>query len=145
MTASQRSENNLPSASSSDSATPEITSDQPSLSGALLPEAMWQGHGGWEIALTPALFGFAGWRLDVLLNTTPLLVILLATLGLFGAVANQYYRYTARMELAAQERRAALDAQSAELDAAAARATAESNARAAAVEAEVAALLEDRS
>ena len=106
---------------------------------------MWQGHGGWEIALTPALFGFAGWRLDVLLNTTPLLVILLATLGLFGAVANQYYRYTARMELAAQERRAALDAQSAELDAAAARATAESNARAAAVEAEVAALLEDRS
>ena len=145
MNATQRSENNLPSASSRDSVTPESSGEQAALSKALLPDAMWRGHGGWEIALTPALFGFAGWRLDVLLGTTPLLVIALAALGLFGAVANQYYRYQAQMELASEERRAALDARSAELDAAAARATAESNAKAAAAEAEMAALLEDRS
>ena len=67
-------------------------------------DAMWRGHGGWEMALTPALFGFFGWVIDGWLGTTPFLMILAAILGLGGSVANQYYRYVDRMNLVSHER-----------------------------------------
>ena len=70
-------------------------------------DAMWSGHGGWEMAFTPFLLGGVGWILDTEFGTMPLFVIIGATLGLFGSVANQYYRYTSRMEVATAKRMAA--------------------------------------
>lgn len=67
-------------------------------------DAMWRGHGGWEMALTPVLFGFVGWLADGRVGTTPLLTILAALIGLGGSVANQYYRYTERMQELEAER-----------------------------------------
>lgn len=73
-------------------------------------DALWRGHGGWEIALTPVLFGGFGWLLDGWLNTRPVFVVVLAIVGLAGSVANQYYQYRYRMEVASVERREALEA-----------------------------------
>ena len=70
-------------------------------------DAMWRGNGGWEIAATPALVGFLGFLLDGSLDTRPIFTILGACIGLFGAVANQYYRYVDRMNEASDERVAA--------------------------------------
>ena len=67
-------------------------------------DAMWKGHGGFEIALTPVIFGVAGWTLDDYLGLAPILTIVLASIGLFGSVANQYYRYKHSMEIATAER-----------------------------------------
>jgi hypothetical protein len=75
-----------------------------------LRDAMWRGHGGWEMALTPALFGFLGWLIDGWLGTSPFLMILAAILGLAGSVANQYRRYVDRMNVVSQERLAAREA-----------------------------------
>lgn len=75
-----------------------------------LRDAMWRGHGGWEMALTPALFGFLGWVIDGWLGTSPFVMIVAAVIGLGGSVANQYYQYTDRMNLAATERTAAREA-----------------------------------
>lgn len=66
---------------------------------------MWRGHGGWEMALTPALFGFGGWLVDGWLGTTPIVTILAALIGLGGSVTNQYYRYNDRMAELETERR----------------------------------------
>ena len=72
-----------------------------------LSDAMWRGNGGWEITVTPVLIGVLGLVLDGYVGTRPLFTILGALIGLFGAVANQYYRYTNRMNVAAEERSAA--------------------------------------
>ena len=72
--------------------------------GQAMRDAMWKGHGGFEIALTPAIFGIAGWTLDQNLGFTPFLTIILASVGLFGSIANQYYRYKHSMEIATAER-----------------------------------------
>jgi hypothetical protein len=45
----------------------------------------------------PVLLGFAGSLLDGVLGTRPLLLILLATLGVVGAFASAFYRYEARI------------------------------------------------
>ena len=68
-------------------------------------DAMWRGHGGWEMALTPVLFGWLGWLVDGWLETRPVFMIIGVIAGLGGSVANQYYQYRYRMELATQERR----------------------------------------
>lgn len=73
-------------------------------------DAMWRGHGGWEMAMTPALFGFLGWLVDGWLGTTPFIMIIAAVVGFGGSVANQYYRYTDRMAALETERQNALDA-----------------------------------
>ena len=68
-------------------------------------DAMWRGHGGWEMAVTPLLFGWIGWVLDGWLDTRPVITVLAVAVGLGGSVANQYYQYKYRMEVAAEERR----------------------------------------
>ena len=75
--------------------------------GQAMRDAMWKGHGGYELALVPSFFGLAGWVIDDFIGTKPFLTIILATVGLGGAVANQYYRYMASMEVATAERLAA--------------------------------------
>jgi len=66
---------------------------------------MWRGHGGWEMALTPVLFGWLGWLIDGWLDTRPAFMIGGVFIGLAGSVANQYYQYKYRMEIATEERR----------------------------------------
>jgi len=73
-------------------------------------DAMWRGHGGWEIAFTPAILGLFGFAFDQWIGTIPVFTIVGVLLGLFGSVANQYYRYTASMERATAERLALQDA-----------------------------------
>lgn len=75
-----------------------------------MQDAMWRGHGGWEIALTPAILGFLGWLVDGWLGTTPFLTILGAVAGFFGSVVNQYTRYTNRMATLENERKRAREA-----------------------------------
>jgi len=60
--------------------------------------AMWHGNGGAEIAIAPVLFGLAGFGLDGVLGIRPVLTVVFALIGLGGACANQYFRYTKRME-----------------------------------------------
>ena len=67
---------------------------------------MWRGHGGWEMSLTPIVFGFGGWVVDGWLGTRPLVMVLAVVLGFAGSVANQYYQYRYRMELESELRRA---------------------------------------
>lgn len=67
---------------------------------------MWKGHGGYEIALTPVIMGGFGWLVDQLFGTSPVFIVVFAVVGLFGAVANQYYRYKFAMEKATAERMA---------------------------------------
>ena len=67
-------------------------------------DAMWRGHGGWEIAAVPALFGLGGWFVDGWLGTTPIVTVVAVVLGLFGAVLNQYVRYTEKMSSLEAER-----------------------------------------
>ncbi len=75
-------------------------------------DAMWRGHGGWEMALTPVLFGLIGWVIDGWLGSGPFLTILAALVGLGGSVANQCYRYNDRMTALEEERLASLAATS---------------------------------
>ena len=70
-------------------------------------DAMWRGHGGFEIAMSPLILGFLGYLADGRFGTTPLFIIVGAVLGLVGSVANQYYRYQARMDALAAERASA--------------------------------------
>ena len=77
-------------------------------------DAMWRGHGGLEMAVSPLLFGFGGWFVDGWLDTRPVFTIIGAVLGLVGSVCNQYFQYTHRMKMLAEERAAALAADSTE-------------------------------
>ncbi len=70
-------------------------------------DAMWRGHGGWEMSLTPVLFGAFGWMLDGWIGIRPVLTVVFAIMGLAGSVANQYFQYTHRMRVLAEERTAA--------------------------------------
>lgn len=76
-----------------------------------MQDAMWRGHGGWEIAFTPFLLGGLGWLLDGQIGTTPIFTVLSVVAGLFGAVANQYYSYTNRMASLNEQRERAHVAQ----------------------------------
>lgn len=75
-----------------------------------MQDAMWRGHGGWEIALSPVLVGLLGWLVDGWLDTRPIFTIVGVMVGLGGSVTNQYYQYNDRMEQAAQNRIAAREA-----------------------------------
>ena len=77
-----------------------------------LSDAMWRGNGGWELAVSPVLVGGLGWLLDTSVGTLPIFTVLGAIVGLFGAVANQYYRYSGRMAVATAERAAQRESQS---------------------------------
>jgi len=61
-------------------------------------------HGSFELVVSPILLGLLGWWLDrSVLDTTPVLTIILSMLGLVGAVIKIYFGYTARMAAHAQE------------------------------------------
>lgn len=72
--------------------------------GQAMRDAMWKGHAGFELALVPVFFALVGWVIDGSLGITPVLTIVLAIVGLGGAVANQYYRYVDSMEAATAQR-----------------------------------------
>lgn len=69
--------------------------------------AMSFGNGGAEMVLSPVIFGLAGFVLDGVLDIRPILTIVGVLIGLGGAVANQYFRYTERMAKLDTEAKAA--------------------------------------
>ena len=71
-----------------------------------IADAMWRGHGGWEMALSPVIFALGGWYLDGVFGTEPVLIVVGAVVGLVGSVVNQYFQYKHRMAVATEERRA---------------------------------------
>jgi F0F1-type ATP synthase assembly protein I len=58
-----------------------------------------------ELALTPAIFAFAGWRLDVWLGTTPLFLLVLFISVMGYEIWKLFTRYDARMRAHEQELR----------------------------------------
>ena len=88
----------------------DVEAGQPNTINAGVHDAMWRGHGGWEMALTPVLFGGLGWLVDGWFDTRPIVTVLAVLVGLGGSVANQYYQYKYRMEVATEERRKATEA-----------------------------------
>ena len=50
-----------------------------------------------ELALTPAIFAFGGWRLDEWLGTTPLFLVVLFLLVMTYEIWKLFTRYDARM------------------------------------------------
>jgi hypothetical protein len=66
---------------------------------------MDRGHGGYLLAIAPALFGLVGWWLDSLLGWAPVLTILGAAYGLVGALVKVIMSYRAEMELQGDARR----------------------------------------
>ena len=73
-------------------------------------EAVWRGNGGLEIVLMPVLTGFLGYLIDGSAGTRPLFMVAFVVLGFVGSVANQYYRYVARMDQLGNDRAAAIEA-----------------------------------
>lgn len=69
--------------------------------------AMSFGNGGAEMVLSPVIFGLLGFVLDGAFGLRPILTIVGVLVGLGGAVANQYFRYTERMTQLDAERKAA--------------------------------------
>ena len=51
-----------------------------------------------ELAVTPAIFAFIGWRLDLWLGTTPLFLIVLFLFTFCYVAWREYTRYQLRMD-----------------------------------------------
>ncbi len=62
---------------------------------------MAQGVSGFELVASGVIFSLVGVWIDQRLGTTPLFILILASLGFGGSVANIYYRY--RREIAFHE------------------------------------------
>ena len=58
-----------------------------------------------ELALTPAIFAFLGWRLDLWLGTTPLFLLVLFLLVMGYEIWKLFSRYDTRMRAHEQELR----------------------------------------
>ena len=58
-----------------------------------------------ELALTPAIFAVAGWRLDLWLGTTPLFLVALFAFVMAYEIWKLFTRYDARMRVQEQELR----------------------------------------
>jgi hypothetical protein len=86
-----------------------VDAAQPDTINKGMHDAMWRGHGGWEMSLTPVLFGAIGWLIDGWIGSRPIVTVIAAVIGLAGSVANQYYQYNYRMEIAGAERRQQLE------------------------------------
>jgi len=56
--------------------------------------------GAFELVLTPLILALAGYGLNRVLGTRPVITVVFAALGLFGAVYKLYLEYTARMKQA---------------------------------------------
>ena len=58
-----------------------------------------------ELALTPAIFAFIGWRIDLWLGTTPLFLLVLFVLVMGYEIWKLFSRYDTRMRAHEQELR----------------------------------------
>lgn len=62
-----------------------------------------QGHGSFELVLSPVILALVGYLLDArVFHTTPLFTVIAAVLGVVGATVKLFYGYRLKMaELAA--------------------------------------------
>jgi len=57
-----------------------------------------QGHGSFELVLSPVILAMIGYLLDArVFHTTPVLTIIAAVVGVVGATIKLYYGYRAKM------------------------------------------------
>ena len=63
-----------------------------------LTQQMGRTTGGYELVLSPLLLALIGYGIDRLLGTVPLFTIILAVLGIVGAVTKIYFQYRTEME-----------------------------------------------
>jgi hypothetical protein len=54
---------------------------------------------GIEIVLVPVIFGAFGYLLDWVFGIVPVLTIVIGLIGVVGVAVQQYYRYSAQMEV----------------------------------------------
>ena len=66
--------------------------------GRELSNGMHRSTGSFELVMAPLLLAFLGFFLDRWLGTTPLLILVLAVVGLVGACLNLYYGYKHEMD-----------------------------------------------
>ncbi len=66
--------------------------------GRELSDGMHRSTGSFELVLSPLLLGLVGLVLDRWLGTTPLLIVILAFVGLVGASVNLYFGYKHQMD-----------------------------------------------
>jgi F0F1-type ATP synthase assembly protein I len=67
------------------------------------PAKGFMGYGdgfsdAFSLVLTPVLLGIAGYFLDGEIGTRPIFTVVLAIIGVVGAVVTAYYRYTGRID-----------------------------------------------
>jgi Putative F0F1-ATPase subunit Ca2+/Mg2+ transporter len=96
---------------------------------------------GFELALTPAVFGLIGYGIDRLLGTVPAVTIVLAVFAFVGVAVRMWFGYDAQMKVEQERYRV----RKAELDALEAVSTEAKRVAAAAEAAQVQALLESTS
>jgi F0F1-type ATP synthase assembly protein I len=65
-----------------------------------------RSHGSFELVVSPLILGLIGWWIDGKAGTGPLFVILLAVMGVLGAIVKIYYEYRANMANVAADSRA---------------------------------------
>lgn len=63
-----------------------------------MSEQMSRATGGYELVLSPLLLALAGFGLDHLLGTLPILTVVFAAVGLIGVVTKIYFQYRAEMD-----------------------------------------------
>jgi hypothetical protein len=59
---------------------------------------VYKNSGGYELALSPALFGLFGYFLDRWLGTVPVITIIFVVIALTGVCVKLYYGYKHEME-----------------------------------------------
>jgi F0F1-type ATP synthase assembly protein I len=69
-----------------------------------LTQSVNHSSGSYELVLGAVIFGLIGFMVDRMVDTTPVFTIIFAVVGLAGATASIYFRYTHKMRQLAEQR-----------------------------------------
>ncbi len=69
-----------------------------------MQEGIARGHGGYDLALTPLLFGLIGFWIDSKLGWIPVLTILFTVVSFIGVILKTYFVYQYQMNIHLAER-----------------------------------------
>ncbi len=69
-----------------------------------LTQSVNHSSGSYELVLGAVIFGLIGFMVDRIVGTTPIFTIVFAIVGLSGATASLYFRYTHKMRELAEQR-----------------------------------------
>lgn len=69
-----------------------------------MQDGIARGHGGYDLALTPLLFGLIGFWIDSKLGWIPLLTIVFTVVSFIGVILKTYFVYQFQMDLETKRR-----------------------------------------